>query len=99
VGLLNSGLACFYYLRLLVAMYSRHPHAEGNDRALGTKLAAPAALGLAACALGTLLLGILPGHVLSLANRGAGAILNAPSVEPAASLAAPRPVLQDDTRP
>jgi NADH-quinone oxidoreductase subunit N len=95
VGLLNSGLACFYYLRLLVAMYARHPHEAGNERAQFTKVSPAAMLGLAACALATLLLGVLPGHVLNLANRGAGAILSGP---PAASLLPP-PTLQDDTRP
>ena len=75
VGLLNSGLACFYYLRLLVAMYARHPHERGNDLAVFTKLPVPAAVGLAAAALGTLLLGVMPGRVLTLANRGAGAVM------------------------
>jgi NADH-quinone oxidoreductase subunit N len=94
VGLLNSGLACFYYLRLLVAMYAKHPHEKGNDLAVFTKVSFPAALGLGAAALATLALGILPGHVLNLANRGASAVLSvAPPVAPAAG------ALQDDTRP
>ncbi len=74
IGLLNSGLACFYYLRLLVAMYARHPHERGNDPAVFTKVSLPAGLGLAAAALGTLALGIMPGRVLTLANRGAVSI-------------------------
>jgi NADH-quinone oxidoreductase subunit N len=90
VGLLNSGLACVYYLRLLVAMYARHPHEKGNDRAVFSKVSVPAAVGLAACALATLALGIIPGHVLNLANRGAGAVLT-----PQAQTG----TLQDDTRP
>ena len=94
VGLLNSGVACFYYLRLLIAMYARHPHERGNDRAIDTKLSVPAGLGLAACALGTLVLGVMPGRVLNLANRGAAAVL----AEPVADQA-PAAVLQDDTRP
>jgi len=94
VGLLNSGVACFYYLRLLVAMYARHPHERGNDLAVSTKLTVPAGLGLAACALGTLVLGVMPGRVLNLANRGAAAVLADPVAEQA-----PTVVLQDDTRP
>jgi NADH-quinone oxidoreductase subunit N len=82
IGLLNSGLACTYYLRLLVAMYARHAHEQGNDVAVHTKVSLPAALGLAACALATLALGVMPGHVLNLANRGAGAVLTVPAVEP-----------------
>ena len=80
VGLLNSGLACTYYLRLLVAMYTRHPHEKGNDLAVFTRLSVPAAVGLAGCALATLALGVAPGHVLNLANRGASAILPGPVV-------------------
>jgi NADH-quinone oxidoreductase subunit N len=90
VGLLNSGLACYYYLRLLIAMYARHPHERGNDKAVFTKLSVPAGLGLAACAVGTLILGMMPGRVLNLANRGGAAVL-AP--------ANPDGVAQDDTRP
>ena len=75
VGLLNSGLACFYYLRLLMAMYARHGHERGNDRATFSKVPLPAGVALAAAALGTLVLGILPGRVLNLASRGAGAVL------------------------
>ena len=78
VGLLNSGLACFYYLRLLVAMYARHPHERGNDRATFTRLTPPAALALAATALATLYLGILPGRILNLSRRGATDILSTP---------------------
>ena len=74
VGLLNSGLACFYYLRLLVAMYARHSHERGNDLAVFTKVSVPAGVGLAAAALGTLALGVVPGRVLTLANRGAIAV-------------------------
>ena len=80
VGLLNSGLACFYYLRLLVAMYTRHKATDprANERATESPLHFPAALALAACALATLALGILPGHILTLSNRGANALLNSP---------------------
>jgi NADH-quinone oxidoreductase subunit N len=82
IGLLNSGLACFYYLRLLVAMYARHPHERGNDKVAFTRLSIPASLGLAACALATLMLGILPNHVLRLSNLASASLLN-PSTDPA----------------
>ncbi len=84
VGLLNSGLACFYYLRLLVAMYGRHTHELGNDRAVFTKVTVPAGIGLAAAALGTLLLGVLPGHVLNLSGRAGRAVLATPVQQNAA---------------
>lgn len=74
VGLLNSGVACFYYLRLLIAMYARHSHELGNKRALFSKVSMPAGFGLAAAALGTLVLGIMPGRFVKLANRGAASV-------------------------
>jgi NADH-quinone oxidoreductase subunit N len=90
VGLLNSGLACFYYLRVIVAMYTRHPHERGNDLAVFTKVSAPAGIGLAAAALGTLLLGILPGHVLNLSSRAGRAVLVlAPADSPVPQIAPP----------
>ena len=87
VGLLNSGVACFYYLRLLVAMYTRHSHELGNDRAVFARVSVPAGAALAAAALGTLLLGVMPGRVLNLANRSAGAILTAAEPEAPATTA------------
>jgi NADH-quinone oxidoreductase subunit N len=66
IGLLNSGVACFYYLRLLSAIYSR-PSAQTSqisDRAVSV----PAGIGLALAALSTLILGILPDGALRLAQ-------------------------------
>ena len=88
IGLLNSGLACFYYLRLLVAMYARHSHERGNEPAVFTKVSAPAAVALAACGLATLALGVFPTHVLNLANRGSVAVLAGPDVQAAPVTAA-----------
>ena len=96
VGLLNSGIACFYYLRLLAAMYARpasqpahvaEPQGAGSTYGQsGTQaydstrgyastphtarplVPIPAAIGLAIAALATLLLGILPGRALGLAQ-------------------------------
>jgi NADH-quinone oxidoreductase subunit N len=66
VGLANSGVACFYYLRLLAALYSRPVVA--NDQP--TPRATPtAALAVAGCVLATLLLGIFPNRILTLLNR------------------------------
>ena len=75
VGLLNSGLACIYYLRLLAALYTRHPHERGNDRAVFTKLSIPAGLGLASSAIATLALGVIPGRTLDLTNQAARSLL------------------------
>ena len=75
VGLLNSGVACFYYLRLLIAMYARHPHELGNDRARFTKVSLAAGCGLAAATIATLVLGIMPGRFVRLANRGSASVM------------------------
>ena len=99
IGLLNSGIACFYYLRLIARVYSvptgysavpaiDFDPAGSTDprlnpvslgRAATSHLAAgqatsampshsaavPAYIALATCVLATLLLGILPGRILS----------------------------------
>ncbi len=66
LGLLNSAVAAYYYLRLLVVMYMREP----SD---ATANAEPLSLGLSAAlllpALGTLVLGIFPSWVLEFAGR------------------------------
>jgi NADH-quinone oxidoreductase subunit N len=75
VGLLNSGLGCFYYLRLLTRLYAA-PSATDSTQPL-TKLAplaklSPAlAIAVALCATATLALGILPNCTLRLAQSAA----------------------------
>jgi NADH-quinone oxidoreductase subunit N len=68
LGLLNSAVAAFYYLRILVMMYMREP-AEGGPvfgpLPLGIRTA------LIASAAGTLLLGIFPTWVLGFATWSA----------------------------
>ena len=68
LGLLNSAVAAFYYLRILVVMYMNEPGESADDLP-----AAGAAMKLAVygSALGTLLLGIFPGWVLDFATRSA----------------------------
>ena len=107
VGLLNSGIACFYYLRLLARLYEATPlnsvapaidfdaQAETGHGHLTRpeldlthadyrqpRVSAPAMVALAACALATLLLGVLPGRVLSLVqNSVAGAQETSPAAK------------------
>jgi len=69
IGLLNSGVACFYYLRLLGALYSRQPHE--HSRLSASPVNIPTAIALTFTAVATLLLGIAPGRILSLAQRSA----------------------------
>jgi NADH-quinone oxidoreductase subunit N len=71
VGLANSGVACFYYLRLLAALYARPSTDTIADTPTPSRVTLPAALALAATAAATLFLGILPNHVLHLTQRAA----------------------------
>ena len=68
LGLLNSAVAAYYYLRVLVVMYFKEPGASVED-------IPPAGVALRvavyASALGTVLLGIFPGWVLSFASKAA----------------------------
>lgn len=78
IGLLNSGVACFYYLRLLVALYSR-PVTETAQHTEGRSLSVPAGVGLTLAAAATLVLGILPGHFLNLAQRASASTQTVPA--------------------
>src|SRR6201996_2098809 len=68
IGLINSGIACFYYLPLLAALYTR-PVVAPDSNAETRKVAVPAGIALACAALATLLLGIAPGRLLHLTQR------------------------------
>jgi len=81
IGLLNSGIACFYYLRLLAALYTRPTH--DREHVSLSPVSIPAAIALTFAAVATLLLGIAPNRILSLAQRSANV-----TVQPA-------PVAQD----
>jgi NADH-quinone oxidoreductase subunit N len=76
IGLFNSGIACFYYLRLLAALYTR-PHHERDVPWIPVTI--PAAIALTFTAVATLLLGIAPNRILSLAQRSATAATAQPA--------------------
>ena len=65
LGLLNSAVAAFYYLRLLVVMYFREPHASTNNL---PPVAGSLRLAMIATVLGTVVLGIFPGLITGFAN-------------------------------
>ena len=68
LGLLNSAVAAYYYLRLLVVMYFKDPgDSVENLEPAGLSLQ----IAVYASALGTLLLGIFPGWVLDIARKSA----------------------------
>jgi NADH-quinone oxidoreductase subunit N len=71
LGLLNSVVAAYYYLRILVMMYMHEPgEAVENVEPLSPALRAALILP----ALGTLLLGIFPGWVLEFAGKSAALV-------------------------
>jgi NADH-quinone oxidoreductase subunit N len=67
IGVLNSAIASYYYLRVIVVMYMREPRREVPVSPV------PAGLGvaLAISVVATIYLGILPGRVLEYAGRTA----------------------------
>ncbi len=68
LGLLNSAVAAYYYLRILVVMYMREPsEAASSAEPLTTGLA----FALVLPALGTFFLGIFPSSVLNFAGKSA----------------------------
>jgi NADH-quinone oxidoreductase subunit N len=71
LGLLNSAVAAYYYLRLLVVMYMREPsEASANAEPLSPGLSAALILP----ALGTLVLGIFPSWVLDFAGKSSSLV-------------------------
>lgn len=67
IGVVNSAIAAYYYLRLIVVMYMREPSVDTAPEPVSPAMSA--ALVLAAIA--TLYLGIVPSSVLNYATRGA----------------------------
>ena len=68
IGLLNSGVACYYYLRLLASVYSRREDTVPSAPAVRAATRVPAGIALALTAAATLMLGVMPGRVLHLAD-------------------------------
>jgi NADH-quinone oxidoreductase subunit N len=72
IGVLNSAVAAYYYLRVIVVMYMREPREDSLLPAIPIELGTA----LAISALATIYLGILPGRVLDYAARSAGDLLH-----------------------
>jgi NADH-quinone oxidoreductase subunit N len=84
----NSGIAAYYYLRLLTAVYTRPA-----DDSLVQKVSPPStslALALLITVLTTLYLGIFPGKVLSEAQAGAATFVSGPTASNSASIRSPQ---------
>ena len=82
IGLINSGVACYYYLRLLASVYSRREEAATDLLSLRRATSVPAGLALALTAAATMMLGVLPGRVLHLAEHASSMLqLNQPAAD------------------
>jgi NADH-quinone oxidoreductase subunit N len=67
IGVVNSAIASYYYLRVIIVMYMREPSKEVPV----LRMRAGLATALAACVLATIYLGVLPGRVLEYALQSA----------------------------
>jgi NADH-quinone oxidoreductase subunit N len=72
IAALNSVVGSFYYLRVIMTMYFRE--ADLEQQWTPQPVAGPVCLALAIAALGTLYLGLFPGHVMALALRSAASL-------------------------
>ena len=70
IGVVNSAVAAYYYLRLIVVMYMR----EQTIDAPPDRVSPAMGLALVLAAIGTIYLGVLPGYVLDSATHGALAL-------------------------
>jgi NADH-quinone oxidoreductase subunit N len=71
IGVLNSAVGAYYYLRIIVMMYMREAREDAPVAPVSPSLGAALAISVAA----TLYLGILPGRVLEFASRSAAQLL------------------------
>ena len=72
IAVLNSVVAAYYYLRIIVYMYMREPEKDG----VRTVLTPAAGLALALAVWATFHLGLLPGTVLAFARRALAPLLS-----------------------
>ena len=82
VGVLNSAVGAYYYLRIIVAMYMK----EGREDVPVTPIPMGLGLALALSMIATLYLGIAPNRVLSYAQSSVSELTHAPSMNAAAPL-------------
>jgi NADH-quinone oxidoreductase subunit N len=67
IGVLNSAVASYYYLRIINSMYMREPREDTPVPPVTPALG----VALAICLAATIYLGVLPGRVLDYASRAA----------------------------
>ena len=70
IAVLNAAMAAFYYLRVVVYMYMQEPAADAQP----VTDSRPMRLGLLIAALATVLIGLIPGLLIPMAQAAAAAI-------------------------
>ncbi len=71
IGVLNSAIGAYYYLRIIVVMYMREARDETPVAPVSFGMGTALAISVAA----TIYLGVLPGDVLQYASRSASELL------------------------
>jgi NADH-quinone oxidoreductase subunit N len=71
IGVLNSAIGAYYYLRIIVVMYMREPQLDAPTTPVSMGLGVALAVSLAA----TIYLGVLPGRVLDYASRSVAELM------------------------
>jgi NADH-quinone oxidoreductase subunit N len=75
IGVVNSAVGAYYYLRIIVVMYMR----EARKEVPVARISFGLAVALSVCTFATLYLGILPDRVLQVTQRSAADLLPQPS--------------------
>ncbi len=71
IGVINSAIGSYYYLRVIVMMYMKEPHNEEAISPIPFSLGTALAISLAA----TIYLGVVPGRVLEYASKAASGLV------------------------
>ena len=79
IGVLNSGVGAYYYLRIIVMMYMR----ESRRDVPVTPVPSALAVAIACCMAATLYLGLFPGGTLRYAQDSAQQLVQSPAETPA----------------
>jgi NADH-quinone oxidoreductase subunit N len=82
VGVLNSGVGAYYYLRIIVMMYMR----EARKEVPVTRVPIPLGVALATCLAATLYLGLFPNSVLQYSQESAWQLVHRASPEAPSSV-------------
>ncbi len=83
IGLINSAVAAYYYLRVIVVMYMYEP--QPGEQKVTLRAAPTLTAALVITAILTVWLGVKPGDVLDYANRGAKKLMQ-PEVQQSSEL-------------